>query len=421
MFLRMRTPKQSSKQTAKYQYYAGYTTGFVSDILDQYGHSGARILDPWNGSGATTSACAARGFQSVGVDINPGMVPVAWSRLARPDLTKELCRRLIGTAATELCLDPGVTAGEDFAATFFDEAACAAIRGLRSTLIGYSRDLASDPGSPEELAICGAAFVVLAEVLREALRPLRGTNPSWFSRPKNESQRICLDAGSIKAMVDGVARSMCNAAGEPQAQRSPDHRWPEIVLGDSCNDLGELGPFDLVISSPPYCTRIDYAVATTPELLAFGELTKQGFESLRRRIMGAVVTDVNSVFSDDCGSNLLQKTMDAIRQHHTKAASTYYTRYFSRYFNDLILSVGQIANAVPKGHLVFVVQNSYFKEMEIDLRGIIIELVENTGFSLHTSRKYPSRPTIAGSNPRFKLYRDSNVRVEDVLIFSKHP
>jgi DNA modification methylase len=53
----MRTPKQKLKQKAAYQYYAGFSSDFVCDILEKYASPGTRILDPWNGSGTTTGAC----------------------------------------------------------------------------------------------------------------------------------------------------------------------------------------------------------------------------------------------------------------------------------------------------------------------------------------------------------------------------
>ena len=60
--------------------YLKHVETLMHAILDKYAEQGTRVLDPWNGSGTTTSVCAARGYRSVGVDINPGTIPVAWSR-----------------------------------------------------------------------------------------------------------------------------------------------------------------------------------------------------------------------------------------------------------------------------------------------------------------------------------------------------
>jgi len=44
---------------------------------------------------------------------------------------------------------------------------------------------------------------------------------------------------------------------------------------------------DLIITSPPYLTRIDYAVTTAPEIIFLGCSTKVEFHRLRRTIMGS--------------------------------------------------------------------------------------------------------------------------------------
>ena len=43
---------------------------------------------------------------------------------------------------------------------------------------------------------------------------------------------------------------------------------------------------DIVLASPPYCTRIDYAVATSVELSLLGFVRDAGFRDLRRGLIG---------------------------------------------------------------------------------------------------------------------------------------
>ncbi|WP_410712175.1 DNA methyltransferase [Bradyrhizobium sp. BEA-2-5] len=51
--------------------------------------SGQVVLDPWNGSGTTTSVANGAGLTAVGIDINPAMAVVAKARLS-PTTTKDL-------------------------------------------------------------------------------------------------------------------------------------------------------------------------------------------------------------------------------------------------------------------------------------------------------------------------------------------
>ncbi|MEL6324215.1 MAG: DNA methyltransferase, partial [Pseudomonadota bacterium] len=68
-----------------FPYYAGFPELFASEILKSASlPEGAKILDPWNGSGTTTYAADRLGFNAVGLDLNPVMVIVARARLLAP-------------------------------------------------------------------------------------------------------------------------------------------------------------------------------------------------------------------------------------------------------------------------------------------------------------------------------------------------
>jgi hypothetical protein len=416
----MRTPKQPSKKEAKYKYYAGFSDAFVADVLDRYATSNSRVLDPWNGSGMTTATCAARGIRSVGMDINPATLPVAWARLARSDLTGLLCERLTRAKPADMFTAALEVGDDDLLAAYFTDHAGTLLRSLRNYLISTSAEVASGLDAREVRATSGVAFVVLAEVIREALRPVRGTNPSWFSRPRAGQHRISVDESALVGALTKTADAMRTVARDAHSNRPPGHAWPELVLGDSRLELSGLGNFDLIITSPPYCTRIDYAVATTPELLALGSVGRRQFSALRQQIIGSVVTEEGEPCFGASSSPTLRRTLEAISHHPTKAASTYYARYFTKYFSDLVRSLSELAGAVRAGYVVLVVQNSFFKDIEIDLRQIVTELLQNTGLVLSAAWKHPAKAPIAGSNPRFRVYRDSNVSTEDILVFSTH-
>ena len=414
----MRTPKQTSKQEAKYKYYAGFAGSFVDDVLDRYATKGSRVLDPWNGSGTTTSACANRGISSVGMEINPAMLPVSWARLASRDQTFALCGETESLRTSQLA-DDAPSESDDLLTVFFTERTAESFRGLRQKLILVAEKSAADSGSFEARAVAGVAFLILAEVLRESLRPLRGTNPSWYSRPRKGKAKIDLDATSIQHLLSRSTSAMKESALAKTGEREPDHVWPELLLGDSRADLASLGSFDLVIGSPPYCTRIDYAVATTPEILALGGIGERSFAALRHNIMGSAITDPCILLADDGRHGpLLKTTLELIQNHPSKAASTYYLRYFFRYFEDLLRSLDQIAQVVKDGQIVLVVQNSYFKNIEVNLRAIVVEHLGSRGFELASSWSHEARSPIAWSNPRFKLYRSTNISAEDVLVFN---
>src|SRR4051812_1038303 len=69
---------------AFYRYYAGYSSEFVKDAIAwlDLPARGATVLDPWNGSGTTTSTVYEQHHQAIGFDANPAMVVVARARIA---------------------------------------------------------------------------------------------------------------------------------------------------------------------------------------------------------------------------------------------------------------------------------------------------------------------------------------------------
>jgi len=411
----MRSPKQLGKKTSLYQYYAGFSGEFVIDIVEKYASPGMRILDPWNGSGTTTSICSNMEYKSVGMDVNPATLPIAWARLCGFKQISEICTKVITTNNQAFFDNVFEDSSDNLIELFFDKDSCSVLRGLRSWIVTAAKEIACESESQIEYAISGVGFVIFSEVIREAMKPLRGTNPSWFRRP-NHDNLIKIDRSQASSSIKKIAAEMLGKVGEKNHSKDLAV-WPDLILGDVRSDVEKLGKFDLVITSPPYCTRIDYAIATIPELIALGNVSSHDFEALRSEITGAVLTSAKEDLSRWDNQFGVAEIMQKIIQHPSKASSTYYARYFSRYFNDLKISIEQLVRYTGAGHFAMVVQSSYFKDVKIDLGKIVSEMFEANGCSSISSASYPSRPTIAGSNPHAKSYRDFNVQTEDVLIF----
>jgi hypothetical protein len=367
--LQLITPKRERANGSAYRYYAGFSRAFVGGIIDRYAHEGARVLDPWNGSGTTTSVCAERGIDSVGMDINPGTLAIAWGQFARADLISQLCDSLTAAGIDELLHQTSPPHSADLASIYFSDRTAAAVRSLRSALITVSSDIAKAEHSlHEHFALSGVAFSLLAQVISEALRPLRGTNPSWFAKPNERRERVDISPKQLRSLLASLLRRTWSTARTTSGERDSCFRWPQLLLDDSRREMKHLGKFDVVVTSPPYCTRIDYAVATVPELIALGAFDQRDFEHLRSRMMGSLVTEKSYVSPLQDDNSIVGRTLRSIHGHHTKAAATYYSRYFARYFDDLLLSLDQLASTVVRGHVILVLQNSYFKDVEIDLR-----------------------------------------------------
>jgi demethylmenaquinone methyltransferase/2-methoxy-6-polyprenyl-1,4-benzoquinol methylase len=71
------------------------------DIAERVAAPGARILDVGCGTGRVSLACAAKGAQVVGIDVNPGMLEVARSRPVEEGVKERVQWMELGAAEIE--------------------------------------------------------------------------------------------------------------------------------------------------------------------------------------------------------------------------------------------------------------------------------------------------------------------------------
>jgi DNA modification methylase len=177
---------------------------------------------------------------------------------------------------------------------------------------------------------------------------------------------------------------------------------------------------DLVISSPPYCTRIDYAIATSPELALLGCSMNKDIKNLRDCMIGTPtiiekILEVKSNWGPTCRSFL-----NSVETHNSKASKSYYYRYHVQYFNSIYESLLEIDRTlVESGKCVIVVQDSYYKDIHNDLPRIFCEMAESIDWSAVDRLNFEIKQTMANCNKEVKKYRSSPNATESVLIFKK--
>src|SRR5207247_294988 len=83
------------------------------------------------------------------------------------------------------------------------------------------------------------------------------------------------------------------------------------------------GSIDAVISSPPYCTRIDYVRATLPELAVIGYPNGMVTRRLREQMIGTPTIDKCANYDSDLWGKTCVRFLSAVERHSSKASSTY--------------------------------------------------------------------------------------------------
>ena len=387
-----------------YRYYPGYSRSFVRDILAEWPRADL-VLDPWNGSGTTTAVAAELGLECIGVDLNPAMVVIAKAALLNDDDVTAIRRQAYAVRDIEHGTTP-IDDGDPLL-EWLDRASVARVRAMQEALVGSThldaRDVA-DLGAAEAFWL-----TALFQTLRRATRAWHTSNPTWIKRRRGG------EAAGLSS--HDIVSDMHTAAGGAAAVRVGERVTARAMVGDSAR-LGEYGfTPDLVLGSPPYCTRIDYAVATRVELSVLG-LTAVEQSALRRRLMGTTTVPRVETVLGDHASPAVRRTLEAVREHPSKASGTYYAKWLAQYFAAYSASLAGVARTTARGGTVgLVVQGSYYKEIEIDLPKITVEILGGLGWLLVRGYDFKARRSLAQINPRAVAYREGAAPTERALFF----
>lgn len=427
-----RIPSDSISKTSKsswYDYYAGYSPDFVQDVLTYLNlNDDAVVMDPWNGSGTTTQVAEDIGYFAIGYDINPVMVIVAKARGLDPGVfasLSSLCNDLLKKA---ISYQSSLLLKNEPLETWLTHESAVFVRNIERAIQqllvgGQEYHLLYCEQSLDLISTLAAFFyTALFRTLRKILTPFWSTNPTWIVTPQKEQRlelplteihlRFKNEVNNMSQVLDGLSSKetrLLNKLGRSRLNIATSINLP---LPDNS--------VDAVISSPPYCTRIDYAIATKPELAILGCETEEDLRALRERMIGAPII-ANQVPNIQTGwGNSCLTFLEAVQIHSSKASSTYYYKNYLQYFDLIFHSFEEINRTLFNGkYCVLVAQNSYYKDVLLDLPSIFIEMGNSIGWKLSSRSDFAVKNSMANANHRAKKYRNSAKTTESILLFSK--
>lgn len=430
--LRIVSPKRNKRLQTGWEgffpYYAGYPELFARELLQSAKlPRGAVVLDPWNGSGTTTYTATTLGLNSIGIDLNPVMIIVARARLLPPSEADHL-RPLAATILSHAHSTPPAPAPDDALLGWFDPATAAFVRGIeqniRRSLIG---SMTKSPDGVHLDRISGTAatlYVALFAACRRLVAPFRSSNPTWLRAPKPDDARIAASKTAIARDFGNNVRGMTAALME---KREADQRLKKLPHPGDCKvslsdtvamELSE-GGVDFVLTSPPYCTRIDYTAATRIELAVLAPLLKTAERALGRQMIGSTQVPKGEIALDEGWGKTCLSFLSALKAHPSKASGGYYYRTHLDYFDKMNRSMQRLAVGLKAGgRAVLVVQDSYYKDIHNDLPTIITEMGEHNGLTLSQSKAFHLR-SMSDINPGRQTYVRPSGATESVLCFTK--
>ncbi len=412
----------TNKGSEVYPYYAGFSEAFVVDAVNWLGLDRGTVLDPWVGAGTTTRAAKGLRVNSIGFDLNPVMVFVAKSeQLDRADanVLYPLAKKIVAYADTVLLSEEGS------ALEIFFERKTA--KWISATALAVWLHLVdSEPPAKKDIRLQAVSplpalyFVGLFNVVRALLAPLRTSNPTWLKTPIHSDQRVSASKSELKkAYLEEVQR--LSTVILKRLMVAKEDTVTSISVADSralpLQDRSVQG----IITSPPYCTRLDYGRATMPELLILESIGLTKYEESRLKLMGAAITrhDAIQPVSSNWGETC-QELLEKIYHHPSKASQSYYYRLHYSYFSDLYKSISEISRVMTGGgRACVVVQDSFYKEIHNDLPKIFTEMAAKGGIVKIGEHSYQKRRSMCQLNSASSAYRAKRVPMETALLFEK--
>lgn len=393
-----------------YPYYAGFSSRFAEGALATLGlPPGSTVLDPWVGSGTTAQAALALGHDAVGVDLNPFAVLLAKARVAGAADARSIrraSRRLACEWATPF---PTRNYTRDPLAAWLPPRVGTCVRrGIER--LGWN---AGDPCQTGSID-CSHAFLIvsLAAAARELAATKPASNPTWIRPGAVRAARAAELEQLFTERVDSGLALIEHRQGSPSDVR--------IHLGDARKLDVATASVDAVLTSPPYCTRIDYAVKTAFELAVLG-LSGDAMAGLRRELMGT--TSLRADRRDTVPphwSDEVRGLLTAVREHPSHRSSQYYFPNMIQYFHDADAALSDIARVLkPGADALLVLQTSFYKELEIRLPELFVAMGSTVGLSGEILCEIPLRRVMATINTSSTRYRSNARYRESVVRLSK--
>lgn len=398
-----------------YNYYAGFSHTFTQKIIESADLSAdAVILDPWNGAGTTTLMSSVNGHHSKGVDLNPVMRIIATAKQATKNDIEFVKSRLNEIKAN---IRPSIR-NNDPLKVWFNTASVESIRKIEKCILGeYIRTSTTEKALSLTAAQC-LMYTALFNCIRNYLADFIPSNPTWIKKPKDNIDKVDISWPKLKEQYTSYVKDMIDGISIIEHNWSPE--LSEITIGSSTSLPIENSSIDLVLTSPPYCTRIDYGVATLPELSVLCVDGENEVDAIRRGLMGT--TTVPKCIEGKASGlpSRCIEFLEGVKSHASKASKTYYYKNLIQYFSDLNSSINEISRVLKNNSkFICVVQDSHYKDLYCDLPKILTEMAESQGMRLLENIEFESKRSMANLNIKTKQYRTKSTAFENVLIFEK--
>lgn len=238
---------------------------------------GARVIDPFCGSGTSLLECAHLGMQAIGTDINPLAVFIANAKLTAITVSVNEFRREVSAVirrydTIKLPKKGKDSAREDYLLSWFTPEIYSDIERVRLAIESLNS------------AVAAPLLTIASNLLRDY--SLQDPNDLRIRRRKTPLPEIRF----IEA-YESAAVAFLDKLEDAQGILERPATQSRAVLIDSrtvtASDLGRGGKFDCALTSPPYATALPYIDTQRLSLVWLGLVPPSEILPLESRLVGS--------------------------------------------------------------------------------------------------------------------------------------
>ena len=350
-----------------------YSVKVVEELMQQYDKP-LRVLDPFCGTATTALSAAYHGHEGVTTDINPFLVwlgQVKTASYARTSIvsTYEACTRVVESVkqrAAEPVKAPPIHNIERWWPEKSLEFLCRLKAGIETE---------SNKDSSERTLLLIAFCRTLIELSNAAFnhQSMSFRECGQFALP------LDIDMGhvfnkNVRFVLEGAEENPLGSG--------------HVVLGDSRNlQQAVAGPFDLVITSPPYANRMSYIRELRPYMYWLGFLDNgRDAGELDWTAIGGTWGIATSRLLDwerpmePFRHPLLDAALDGI-EHHANKNGRLLANYVAKYFEDIWRHFNSLVAVLNDGSEIhYIVGNSTFYNVLLPAEKLYVAMLERLGF-----------------------------------------
>ena len=350
-----------------------YSVKIVEELMQQY-EKPLRVLDPFCGTTTTALSAAYHGHEGVTTDINPFLVwlgQVKTASYSRPSiLSTHRAHARVVESVKRKSVEPGKAPPIHNIARWWPEKTLEFLCRLKAGI-----EMESKRDSSEKALLSIAFCRTLIELSNAAF------NHQSMSFKECGQLHLPLNVDMGHVFSENV-RFVLEGAEENPAGSG------HVVLGDSRN-LQEAvkGPFDLVITSPPYANRMSYIRELRPYMywLGFLDNGRDAGELDWTAIGGTWGVATSRLLdwkrpADPFEHPLLNEALDGIK-HHDNKNGRLLANYVAKYFDDIWKHFNSLVAVLNDGSEIhYIVGNSTFYNVLLPAEKLYAAMLERLGF-----------------------------------------